>query len=276
MRVQSPRPASAGGRAAVPPTGPGMDPRFRQRRVDVKRQEGRRRLRFLALSLAVAGAAGGAVGATRSPLLDVDRVTVRGATRTPAPAVAAATGLDRRPSMVDVDTGRVARRSEELPWVLRARARRDWPGTVVIEVTERAPAAVVQGAAGGWAVVDGSGRVLEVTATRPAGAPTITGVPPAGQPGSQLAGSGPAGWDALRVAGELPALLRARVSEVVVSPSGEVVLQLRPPGGQVRLGRPDHLGPKLASAATVLEKANVSAFKSLDVRVPEAPVLTRR
>ncbi|MDP8991456.1 MAG: FtsQ-type POTRA domain-containing protein, partial [Actinomycetota bacterium] len=94
------------------------------------------------------------MGATRSPLLDVDRVEVRGARRTPRPALVSAAGLGPGTLMVEVDGEGLTRRVQGLPWVLRARAERSWPATVVIHVTERAPAAAVRAAGGGWAVVD--------------------------------------------------------------------------------------------------------------------------
>ncbi len=252
---------------------PRIDPRFRQRRVQVKREEGRRRLRFLAASAAAVAAVSGAVGATRSPLLDVDRVEVQGAAHTPRAALLAASGLDARPLMTEVDTEGVARQVEALPWVHRARARLMWPNRIAIHVTERTPAALVPAAGGGWAVVDGTGRVLDVTAARPPGLPAVAGVVAAGPPGSHL-GLGPG--ERLRVAAALPAPLRGRVAEVVVVPSGEVVLRLAPPGGEVRLGRPDALEAKLTAATTVLEKADMARLRFLDVRVPQAPVLTRR
>ena len=250
-----------------------IDPRIRQRRLEVRRHEGRRRLWFLVVVTVILALTGGAVGASRSPLLDVDRVEVRGTTRTPRPAVLAASGLARHPLMVDVDTRRVVREVELLPWVLGARARRAWPGTVVIDVTERTPAAVVR-AGSGWAVVDVAGRVLEVTADRPPATPALVGGPPAGAPGTTL---GAAAADPLRVVSALPPPLRERVGEVAAVQGGELVLQLvRPPGSEVRLGRPDNLELKLTSAATVLEKANLARLAALDVRVPSAPALTRR
>ncbi|MDQ3781432.1 MAG: FtsQ-type POTRA domain-containing protein [Actinomycetota bacterium] len=255
-----------------PDAGPVMDPRIRQRRVDVRRREGRKRLWFLVVVAVVLVAAGAAVGATRSPLLDVDGVEVRGATQTPKRALLAAGGLDRQPLMVDVDAQRVSRRVEALPWVLRARTRRAWPGTVVIDVTERAPAAAVRAGAA-WATVDATGRVLDVGPLRAPGIPAVVNVAPPGAPGTSLpdAGAGP-----LRVVGALPPSLHARVREIVTTPGGEVVLQLATPGGEIRLGRPENLESKMTAALTVLDKANVARLAVLDVRVPAAPVLTRR
>ncbi len=253
-------------------TGLVMDPRIRQRRVDVARQEGRRRRWLLVVVASLLVAAGAAVGATRSPLLDVDRVEVRGAARTPPNALIAAGGLQGRPLMVDVDARRVSRRVEALPWVLRARTIRAWPDTVVVEVTERAPAAVVR-AGVAWAVVDATGRVLDAGATRPPDLPALNGAPAPGAPGTSLPG---AGTGSLAVVAALPPALHGRVSEIRTTPGGEVLLQLNPPGGEIRLGRPENLDFKLSSALTVLEKADLSRLAVLDVRVPTAPVLTRR
>ncbi len=225
---------------------------------------------FVVVAALVLIAVAAVVGATQSPLLDVDRVEVRGASRTPHPDVVAASGLAGHPRMVEVDTAQVARRVEVLPWVDQARARRSWPGAVVIEVTERRPVAVAPAGAG-WAVVDGTGRVLEVATHRPASIPAMAGVQVPGAPGTALAAA-----DVVGVAAALPPGLAERVSEIQTRPGGELVLQLAPPGGEVRLGGAEALEAKLISALTVLQKVDVTRLRTLDVRVPSAPVLTRR
>ena len=252
---------------------PPMDPRIRRRRIEVRREEGRRRLRFLVASSLAAATVAAAAGATRSPLLDVDRLEVRGARRTPRAQVLAVTGLGRHPLMVEVDEAEVARRVESLPWVLQAEAARRWPGTVRIALTERTAEVVVAAEGGRWALADGSGRVLEVADQKPPGLPVVANLPPPGPPGSSLAG--PAGA-ALSVASALPAQLRPRVSELSVLPGGEVELRLVPPGALARLGRPVRLGQKLATLVTLLDKADLSRAAVIDVRVPQAPTLTRR
>lgn len=258
--------------SATPVRRPAIDPRIRQRRLDVQRREGRRRLWFLVAVVVVLGATAAGLAASRSALLDVERIEVRGATRTPQPAVLAAGGLERHPLMVDVDTPRVARGVETLPWVLRARARRAWPSTVVVDVTERTPAAVVR-AGPGWAVVDAAGRVLELTGARPPGPPALAVPVVPGGPGTTLPA---AAGDSLRVVAALPLGLVGRVTDVASTPGGDVVLVLGAPAGQVRLGPPEDLEAKLTAAATVLEKANLARLAVIDVRVPAAPVLTRR
>ena len=250
----------------------GVHPRFRRRRIEVTREEGRRRLRILVASLAVAAAVAGVVGATRSPLLDVDGVDLRGASHTSPADVAAATGLDRHPLMVEVDPTGVARRVEALPWVLRARVSRSWPGTVRVDVVERVAVAVVPAGAGRWALADGSGRILAVGPERPPDLPLVPSGQASPAPGSTAA---PA-RGALRLAAALPPAVRSRVSDVVEAPGSGLELRLRPPGGIVRLGAADQLEAKLAAVRTVLEEVDLTGLNVLDVRVPASPVLTRR
>lgn len=250
-----------------------MDPRIKQRRQEVRREEGRRRRRVLLCCLGVAAALGGAAGASRSPLFDVDYVDVRGAEQTPRMEVLRAGGLDGHPAMVDIDSGTVARQVEALPWVEGAAVTREWPGTVRIDLTERRPAAVLPAGEGQWAVADATGRVLAVGPDKPAALPVIGGVPQPGPPGSTL------GQDvrpALRVAASLPGELKERVADVASVPGGEVELQLVPPGGVVRLGPPAGLGEKLRVLRALLEQADLAGLAVIDVRVPNAPALTRR
>ena len=76
------------------------------------------------------------------------------------------------------------------------------------------------------------------------------------------------------MATRLPDALRGAVGAVDVAGGPEVELRLRS-GGAVRLGPVTDLPAKLVAAATVLAKADAHRLKVLDVRVPEAPVLTR-
>lgn len=248
-----------------------VDPRIRQRRVEVRRSEGRRRLRVVVAGVATAALVAAGWGATRSPLLDVDRVLVEGAAHRGEPAVVAAARAERGRPMVDVDDGAVARRVEELPWVRSATARREWPSTVRIRVTERQAVAVTRDDAGGWAALDVSGRVLARFPEAPPDLPALEGSPPAGAPGTRLS---PQVGGALLVASELGPDLAARAASVVPVEGG-VELRLEP-AGVVVLGPPDALEAKMAAVRTVLSSVDPRTVATLDVRLPSAPVLTRR
>jgi hypothetical protein len=80
--------------------------------------------------------------------------------------------------------------------------------------------------------------------------------------------------DGLAVARAMPAALRPHVPVIAVVADG-VELHLVP-SGVARLGSIAQLSAKLDAVLTVLEHANTAGLSVLDVRVPGAPVLTRR
>ena len=251
-----------------------MDPRFRERWIEARRQEGRRRFRVLVGITALVALGCGGWAATDSVLLDLDRVVVEGAVRTGADEARFASGLRRGEPMLDVDEGAVDRAVEALPWVLEASVRREWPGRVRIRLVEREPVAVAEAQPGALALIDRTGRVLEWAPAPPPGLPVLTGLPPAGPPGTTLGIDGVA---TLQVAVALPAELRARTAGLAPAPGsgGEVELRLNPEG-MVRLGPPDDLDAKFTAIRAVLAQVDLRNLAVLDVRRPENPVLTRR
>jgi cell division protein FtsQ len=243
-----------------------MDPRLRERRVAVKRNEGRRRLRFLIGCATVLGLAAIGAAATRSPLLDVDRVRVTGAHHVAVDTVLSTAGIGRGDLMVNTDPGAIARRIERLSWVASASVRRVWPGTLQVRVVERRAAAAIP-ARNGWATVDASGRVLERTTDAPPHLGVIVDIPPI--QGDRV----PARLrDALVVAAAIPPRLLDRLPGVVPKADGlELPLQ---PSGVVRFGGRERAGEKLTALETLLARID-GPVAVIDVRVPDAPVLTR-
>jgi hypothetical protein len=248
-----------------------MDPRIHRRRAAVLRDEGRRRFRALASAAAVVGLALLAVGATRSPLTDVDYVDLQGAEHTSRADVLRATALDRHPQLIDVKTSEVARRARALPWVDTARAEKAWPGTVRVHVTERAEVAVAPAKGGGWALLDRTGRVLEVQPARRGDIIGVAGIEVAARPGRTV---GASARDALAVAAAVPRHLHDRVREVVAV-GGEMELRLAP-SGIVRFGPAEQVAVKVQALETMLAKVDLRRLAVLDIRAPSAPVLTRK
>ncbi len=118
---------------------PPVDPRIRARRVAVRRDAGRRRLRRLRSSGSVLVVLVGFVGALRSPLLDVDAVRVAGTRRTAPQAVVTAAGIEPGEQLVDLDLGAAGARVAALPWVGEVHIHRALGGAVDIRVVERDP-----------------------------------------------------------------------------------------------------------------------------------------
>jgi cell division protein FtsQ len=249
------------------PPRPSIDPRIKERRIAVQRDEGRRRLRLLIVVMAVLALAGAGVGATRSPLLDVDRVLLTGNHHVGPTEALRTAGITRGDLMVDVDLDGARHQLEALAWVARATVTRKWPSTVTVRIMERQPAAAVPAPDGHWATVDRTGRVLEVTASAPAGLALVVDVPPVTGPRAPDALQG-----AITVARAIPARLLPRVPAVVAMSDG-IELRLAP-SGRVRFGPAEQVGEKLAALETLLDRVH-GPLGVVDVRVPDAPVLTR-
>jgi cell division protein FtsQ len=263
-----------------------VDPRIAARWISVRRDQNRRRQRVAIAVLSVVTALVAVWILARSPVLAVQHVMVRGAGHSGQAAVLAAAALAGRPPMLEVDLAGIRERVEALPWVARADVGRDWPNTVTIGVTERVPLAQVGRTAGQLAIVDGVGRVLAVgeEASRvlrslPGPLPAVLGVPPVGPAGTMVA---PTAREALTVALALPLMLRSppsnaasyAVSAVSREGDGTLTVALVPGDITVVIGSTDQLAAKLAALRSVLGQLTPRGPVTVDVRVPEAPVLT--
>lgn len=289
---------------------PRIDPRFARRWIEARREEGRRRLRILAVAGGVALAVLIAVGVLYSPLVKVRHVRITVAGGYPPATVRHLAGLDRQVLMIDVDGAAVARRLDADPWLGGARVSRVWPGTVRISVVTRTAVAGVSrggpGATGapaaGWAEVDATGRVLADVPSLPAGLPVITGLavpPPPGQwlartPGPQVPpGARPSGLVDMQAAGigpnvpsppsaalavlsSLDPVLRSDVTTVAAG-RGALSLVIVPPrlaAGSVTVvfGDGSQLQAKITALLTILDRADLSGVGLLDLTVPDRPV----
>ena len=250
-----------------PPT---VDPRIRARRIEVRRQRGRRRLRVLTVVLLVAGVLGLVVAASFSGVFDVDEVVVEGHVRTDPSAVRAVSGVRQGDALIVLDSSGVARQVARLPWVAEASVDRSIGGTVTITIRERQAVATVPVTGEGYVLVDSQGRQLEQVATPGLDDVVLGGVTASGVPGEP-------------VGAEVQAVLRlvvsftAPVREAVVGvglDGTELVLDLAQ-GGRVRLGGASRLEEKLVALETMLARVDLRCLGELDLGVPSAPALTR-
>ena len=241
-----------------------IDPRIRERRIEVIREAGRRRLRITLVVASAIIVIGLAFLAIRSPLFDLDHVRVTGARRESAAAVQAAARVHRGDPLMFIDTGAVARRIEQLPWVEEAVVHRDFPGTLTITITDYVPTAYVRRSDGSAVLIASNGRAVALARTAPVVGVEIrvAGVPPT--VGSLLAP--PEAADVVR---HLPDRLRLLVGAVDVGDT--FALELRS-GGQVRLGTLDHLRAKGVAALGVIDHLAGRPFTYVDVSAPHAPV----
>ena len=199
--------------------------------------------------------------ATYTPMFHARDVRIDGATTISRDEVLRLAGIGPGTNVFHLDTGAAERALTTDPWIASAVVERDLPETVVIRIQERAP--VARSSAGSTSVaVAGDGVELPGAST--------TGLP-------EIRASVGALTDDVRTgaAGALAALepiLRARVSAVVVEPSGELLLDLA--GGlTVRYGTAGEDAAKAIALRAVLGWAAEQhvAVRDVDVTVPQAP-----
>ena len=253
-----------------------IDPRIRARRIAVQRDEGRKRLRRVAVLAGVAASLGAAWGITQTPLLDVDHIEVLGAGQSGVAAVEQATGIERGDALLTSGVGEAAERVAALPWVQTVDVARKWPNTIRVRVVERVPAAAVPVKDGGWVLLDVTGRQLAVV---PEAGPGIlrVEVPPVTATPGQLLDAGAAA--VLQLAATRPATLQDRLVAMRPAAGGTVEGTVRlgnDATATVRFGRPVQAAAKWLALLTVLEDADPAGLRAIDVRVPSAPALTRR
>ncbi len=265
QRAKSPKPAKSAKPAKRPKSPSLVDPRLQARRIEVARGNGRRRLRWVLAAAAVIVVLVGAFALVQSPVLDVDRIEVRGASQAEQDAAAEASGIALGSPMVSLDAPAVSRRLEAIPWVEQASVSRSWPGTIDIALVKRTPVAVV-GVGADAVQVDREGRAL-ATATGD-DLPVLSGEPVT--VGDRLPAT--QRWIVATVA-ELPAPLRAEVAGASATPSG-IRLTLTD-DIEVRWGDRSQPTAKADALGVLLEQADRATIATIDVSVPRAATVTR-
>lgn len=255
-----------------PDAGPGpasLDPRLQARRHQVARQEGRRRLRLVAAATLIATLTIVAIAAANSSLLDVEHVTVAGASRANPQQVVVASGVQTGQPLVKVRPAAVAAAVERVPWIDTARVQRGWRGDVTVTVTERrAVVAVPTGTR--YVLVDPTGRQLEIVDAPPEGMLVVGGLEASGVPGQAVPSDAlPAVASLEQLSPEVAALTTGLSIE-----GGQVFLELGPTG-RAEIGDDRDLGAKMVALETVLARVDLSCVSVIDVRVPSAPTVRR-
>jgi len=246
-----------------------LDERMRRRRLAVEHDARDRRYRRVALMLLpLALLVGVGVGA-HMPMLDVDRVVVEGAIQTPPATVAWASRIHKGDALLTTDAIGAERRIEALPWVADARVKREWPGTVRITVTERGPIALLAPEAEGHpgAVVDATGRIVDVGGPEIAGLVQLTGLNPRLAEGGRIPARG-------REALALAVALSRRLPGAALAVDADLEVSLAV-GGIARFGNSEQLEAKLVALETILSDVDTDDMAVLDLRVPSNPTITR-
>lgn len=248
-----------------------VDPRMRARRIAVLRAQGRRRFRILVTLAAVALVAGLGFGISRTPLADVDRISIGGIGDREAEILDSA-GFSTGMPMLSLDLDAAERSVASLPWVRTARVWRDWPGTVRITVEPRVPVAEVPAAGGRAVLIDAFGYAVDwAPASAEPGGLARVAVPFAGRLGDiHTAADGP-----LAVVAAMPDDLREWVGAVTLDPvNGHLGLQLVG-GATVVLGEQNLMDDKISAVRAVLAGTELDCITEIDVIMPDITTVTR-
>jgi cell division protein FtsQ len=256
-----------------------IDPRIRDRRIEVIREAGRRRLRITLVIASAIVVVGLVYLAIRSPLLDVDRIRVTGNRRESVSQIVDAARVHTGDALLLVNRGAIERRVERLPWVASVHVRRELPHTLEYVVTEYAPTAYVRIGPHRVALVASTGRVIQHAPAAPPNAVQVLGERAVPAAGALLADP-----DVADVVRKLPPRLGAQVRAIEVG-GASITLVLRTPstpsapqctgGGpteQIRLGTLADLADKGAAALAVVDHLAGQPFTYVDVATPQAPV----
>ena len=212
----------------------------------------------------------GGFAATRSELLDVDEVQVvlTGNGPLTAAEVTEVAGVFPGTPMVTVDLDALAARVRGLPYAAEVVAERDWPSTVRVGVVARLPVVSAVEPKGRIALLDAGGIVLEHVARTDPLLPTIR-VDRFGEPGSLVTRIDPLLRAAEAVSPDLGAWILA------LSPAGHGVRAEMVGGVMVDLGLGEDYVDEMRSLATVLTWVELRCLESINVSIPQNPVVVR-
>ncbi len=251
-----------------------IDPRLRQRRIAVRRAEGRRRLRVLVGIVVLVALAGGGYALSRSTVFDLDTIEIDGAFGAEANQVAEASGLVVGTPMLDLDLGRAAEGIVALPWVRTAAVDRAWPGTVEIAVTRRIGVALLPVGEGSGVVIDAEAVAIARSETAAVGDLPVITLGPVGDLGDVQTLALPA----LRLIDAMPLDLAPWVEtfDIDDAGTGTPLLRLDLVGDVVAIMGDDRdLDTKYEAVRSVLDQVDLAGICEIDVQVGDNPVLKR-
>ena len=234
----------------------------------VRRLSPRLKRRLIALTVAcLVLAAGYHFWLRDSSLVAVERVQVTGVTSADAARIRAAlTTAGRSMTTLHVDREALDRAVAGYPVVRRLDVQPDFPHGLSVKVVEYRPAAIAVSDVGRVPVA-GDGTILRGVKVE-GSLPTVTVDGALGT--GFLVDRGALG--AAAVAGGAPAVLRARIAEVVRRGDDGYVAELRD-GPELIFGPAIQLRAKWAAAARVLADLEARGASYVDLRIPDRPAV---
>ena len=247
----------------------GIEPRMRERRVAVKRAQGRRRLKWVAIVASIVAVVVGTLAVLGSPLFAIkaDQVVLTGNVYAdPERVQSVVDDLVGTPVLL-ADTQGAERELEAIPWVAAARVRTDFPHGVTIEIREREAMATYRGPDLRFRVLDREGRVLDVIENYPLAYVLLEGPDPVDLEPGEFAPRGYAA--ASELAKNLTGSVRGDVRSIEVTADGSRLVMHLDGDVDVRFGEARDLFAKLVRLETVLSAGGGEGPRVIDVSTSE-------
>jgi cell division protein FtsQ len=195
-----------------------------------------------------------------TPILGVRSVQVSGTQALTEEQVRLAAEVPMGTPMLRLDTDAVATRVSTLSRIASVAIDREWPSTILIEITERKPVATFAGP-GGVHLVDATGVDFATVAAAPAGLPTIAV--------AHVGATDPATKAVFAVLAAMPAQLRPTLVSIGAQTPGSVTFALSS-GKTVIWGDTGDSAKKAAVLAALLTQPG----KTYDVSAPDLPTIS--
>ncbi len=247
-----------------------IDPRIQERRIEIIRAKGKRRLRVLLMVVLIALLSVAGVLLSKSSLLDVDEVVVVGADSELEKLIVVVANIPKSKPILEIDTQAISTRIKEIPSVKDAKVSRSFGGKVTVSVTLRKPSVLLSNL-GHWFLIDLEGRVLEQVSELPPNLeyPIVEGNFKDLRIGEWVPDQA---LFAIELAANLPPVLLADISYVSSDDGIELILFGE---GKILFGDAEALESKILAASTILEQVDLTELIHIDVRTPDKPVLCR-
>lgn len=266
---------------------PKIDPRIRERRNEVLRSSGRKRLYAIVAIILAFALASGLHLLLRTSIFSVQTINVYGSTHYSKGSIISSSGVILGTPLTEVDPNVVARRLESLPWNATVTVHKKWPSTLNISVSGRFPLVVVSENATTDLLVDSTGRVLTQQSSAMSANWIRLCLSPSIPSSKVLKSKAGCTYQSdsvgsfisakyrplLLVASALRSQRVSQISELALSSNGEIDGLLRS-GLAVRFGSTNQLQQKIRSLGLILNHASTAGYSTIDVRVPTEPVLS--
>ncbi len=214
-----------------------------------------------------------------SAFFALQQIEVTGNTTISQETIVRQSGVAPGVNLFKIDTQGVIRKIQMLPSVKKVEVKRRLPHTLVLQITERTPIALVVSPDGFLQVDDEGIYIKRVQDFKDLHLPVVSGVPLENNlgPGTRLEKPGLSA--ALRLIQMMDKVLKENVTEII-APSPQTITLKTLQGVEIRFGEPEEMDRKMKIIEELLIEngaiINNQTVEYIDLRYNTAPVIKRK